>query len=52
MSKITEQYENIFLQRFDKDVAIPYYSASDFEGLICEENSFQNKDNITIQYFI
>ncbi len=52
MGPIIRLYEKNFLQRFDKDGAIPYYSAADFAGLSCEEGSFQNAAGIRICYFI
>ena len=52
MNKIINQYQNNFLQRFDKDGAIPYYSPADFPGLVCEQGSFQNSADVLIQYFI
>ena len=51
MGYIINVYKNNFLQRFDKDPAIPYYYASDFPGLICEENCFNNSLNTKINYF-
>jgi pimeloyl-ACP methyl ester carboxylesterase len=51
MNFIINIYKKNFLKRFDKDENIPYYSAEDFPGLICERGEFQNSDNITIKYF-
>ena len=51
MGLITNIYQKNFLQRFDKDGAIPYYSAEDFAGLTCEEGSFLNSANVQIRYF-
>ena len=51
MGFITKAYEKNFLQRFDKDDAVPYYCASDFPGLLCEENSFINSAGVTVKYF-
>ena len=51
MSAITKMYKDNFIQRFDKDEAIPYYSASDFPGLKCEEKTFNNSLGIEIHYF-
>ena len=51
MVSITEQYRKNFLQRFDKDGAIPYYSAADFPGLSCEQSAFRNKAGVQIAYF-
>lgn len=52
MGFVTNIYRKNFLQRFDKDPAIPYYSAADFPGLTCKQASFQNSADITIRYFI
>ena len=52
MSFIVKIYKKNFLQRFDKDPAIPYYSAEDFPGLYCEGNSFINSLNTKINYFV
>ena len=40
-----------FIQRFDKDDGIPYYSKDDFIGLKCEENTFNNSLDIEVHYF-
>ncbi len=52
MGFVVNQYQKNFLQRFDKDVAIPYFSPADFPGLFCEESSFHNTEGIKIRYFI
>ena len=52
MGLITDQYQKNFLQRFDKDEAIPYFSAADFPGLICTEGGFQNSAKVLVRYFI
>ena len=51
MGFIVKLYRKNFIQRFDKDGAIPYYSADDFVGLSCEEKTFQNSLGIEIHYF-
>ncbi len=51
MGFVTRLYQKNFLQRFDKDDAIPYYSPADFPGLICEEGSFVNAAGVRIAYF-
>lgn len=51
MSIVVDQYQKNFLQRFDKDAAIPYYCPADFPGLICEQNAFRNTADVEIQYF-
>lgn len=52
MGLISNMYKKNFLQRFDKDGVIPYYSAADFPGLECEQGSFENTEKVSIQYFI
>lgn len=52
MGIIVKNYQENFLQRFDKDGAIPYYCTEDFPGLICERGSFKNSSGVIIQYFI
>lgn len=51
MGMITKMYRDNFLQRFDKDGAIPYYSAADFPGLSVEADSFQNSDGVPVRFF-
>ncbi|MBR7063356.1 MAG: alpha/beta fold hydrolase [Clostridia bacterium] len=51
MGLITKIYQKNFLQRYDKDEAIPYYSPADFPGLECIEGSFVNSEGVTIRYF-
>lgn len=51
MNFVISIYKKNFLKRFDRDENIPYYSAEDFPGLICERGEFQNSYNITIKYF-
>jgi pimeloyl-ACP methyl ester carboxylesterase len=51
MGLITKIYSKNFLQRYDKDEAIPYYCPGDFPGLICEQKSFENSAGVTVQYF-
>ncbi len=52
MSLIVNIYKKNFLQRFDKDGIIPYYSPADFSGLECKENSFKNTADAEVHYFI
>ena len=52
MGLITKMYKDNFLQRFDKDGVIPYYSVDDFPGLFCSQSSFQNSAKVRIEYFI
>ena len=51
MGIISKTYEKNFLQRYDKDEAIPYYCPDDFPGLTCDRGEFQNSANVTIRYF-
>jgi len=51
MSIVIKMYKQNFIQRFDKDEAIPYYSAKDFVGLKCEEKVFINSLSIEVHYF-
>ena len=51
MGKIINMYKDNFLLRYDKDGAIPYYSAEDFPGLVCTRGAFQNSANETINFF-
>ena len=51
MGAITKMYKDNFIQRFDKDDGIPYYSANDFPNLTCEEKIFNNSLGIEIHYF-
>ena len=43
MCLIRLNYKKQFLCRYDKDNITPYFSPSDFPGLIFEEKSFKNK---------
>ena len=52
MGIVINMYKKNFLQRYDKDEAIPYYAGTDFPGLCCEESSFRNTAGIDIRYFI
>jgi len=51
MGIIVKNYQESFLQRFDKDGAIPYYCTEDFPGLNCEQGSYKNSSGVLIQYF-
>ena len=51
MGIIVKNYQKSFLQRFDKDGAIPYYCTEDFPGLKCEQGSYKNSSGVLIQYF-
>ncbi len=51
MGMIVNLYKKNFLQRFDKDEAIPYYSAADFPRLSCECASFRIIYHIPVCYY-
>jgi len=51
MGLIADMYQKNFLLRYDKDEAIPYYSAADFAGLACEAGTFDNSAGVQICYF-
>lgn len=51
MGIFSKHYIKFFVHRYDKQVGIPYYSASDFIGLKEENHKFTNTDNIDIAYF-
>ena len=52
MGLVTNMYEKNFLQRFDRDEAVPYYSPADFPGLVCEEGAFENSAGVSVAYFL
>ena len=51
MCVIKKFLQKTILIRYDKDGAIPYYSANDFPNLKVEENTFINSKGIEIHYF-
>ena len=51
MGLIKKYYTKLFLHRYDKDEAIPYYDVSDFYNLHKEDYSFVNTKGIEIKYF-
>ena len=51
MGVIVHIYKKNFLQRYDRDEAIPYHSGTDFPGLVCEDGSFRNAGDVTVRYF-
>ena len=51
MGIVSGIYKKMFLTRYDKDEAIPYYSAGDFPGLKCLEDTFVNSEGVSISYF-
>ena len=52
MYLFTKIYHKLFLIRYDKDDAIPYYKVSDFPLLKEEKHTFTNSLGIEIHYFI
>ena len=51
MGIFSKHYIKFFVHRYDKEAGIPYYDASDFDGLRKESYKFVNTDNIEIAYF-
>ena len=51
MSLITSFYKKKLVCRYDKQIGIPYYSASNFPGLRYEEFSYISSKGIDIHYF-
>ena len=51
MGLIVDIYKKNFLQRFDRDPAIPYYSPGDFPGLVCEEGVFCGGFGADVRYY-
>ena len=51
MGLIVNTYKKNFLQRYDRDAAIPYHCAEDFPGLECSRGRFQNSANERISFF-
>ena len=51
MGIVSRVYIKKFVYRYDKEVGIPYYSYTDFEGLNRESFSFNNSKGIEIHYF-
>lgn len=51
MGLIVDTYKKNFLQRYDKDAAIPYYSPEDFPGLVCEEGVFRGGFGADVRYY-
>ena len=51
MSFFVNLYKKNVIMRFDKDPAIPYFSAEDFNDLKCEHNAFKNSRDLEIHYF-
>lgn len=51
MGFISHQYKKNFVCRYDKEVGVPYYAYTDFEGFKQEAYSFTNSKGIEIKYF-
>ena len=51
MGLVSALYVKNFVCRYDKEVGVPYFSSSDFNGLIEETYSFKNSNGISISYF-
>lgn len=51
MSITVNIYKKNFLQRYDKDEAIPYFSGADFPGLACGDGAFRNAAGVSVRYF-
>ena len=51
MGLVVKLYQKNFLQRFDKDGAVPYYAPADFPDLVCETGEFQNSSSVPIRFF-
>ena len=51
MGLVSYLYKKHFVCRYDKEVGVPYYRASDFIGLNEESFSFTNSKGIELKYF-
>ena len=51
MGIVSYLYIKNFVGRFDKEIGVPYYVATDFPNLIEEKNSFVNSNKNEISYF-
>ena len=51
MGIVSKVYIKKFVCRYDKEVGVPYYAYTDFNGLRREANSFINSKGIQISYF-
>ena len=51
MGLIVNMYKKNFLQRYDKDEAVPYYDGADFPGLVTLKGSFKNSAGVNVSYF-
>lgn len=51
MGLVSALYVKNFVCRYDKEVGVPYFSISDFNGLNEETYSFKNSNGVSISYF-
>ena len=51
MGLVSYLYKKHFVCRYDKEVGVPYYCASDFKGLHEEAFTFTNSKGIELKYF-
>ena len=51
MGLFVDTYKKKMIIRYDKDEAIPYFSAKDFSGLDYQKETFKNTRDIEIAYF-
>ena len=51
MGLVSALYVKNFVCRYDKEVGVPYFSTSDFNGLNEETYSFKNSNGVSISYF-
>ena len=51
MGLVSYLYKKHFVCRYDKEVGVPYYCASDFKGLHEEVFTFTNSKRIELKYF-
>ena len=51
MGLVSHLYKKHFVCRYDKEVGVPYYQASDFKGLKEEALNFTNSKGIELKYF-
>ena len=51
MGLVSYLYKKEFVCRYDKEIGVPYYKASDFNGLKEETFSFTNSKGIELKYF-
>ena len=51
MGLVSYLYKKHFVCRYDKEIGVPYYAASDFKGLKEEAYTFINSRGIELKYF-